>query len=108
VKKPKNSIILVITVFSIILCGCPAVTLLFRGVPDLFDGLNQFVFAGDASSNTIINLLLNFGLICLSGIMLLVPLGLVIYLYTQRSKKTPLAPLEPTGVSEDDPIPPTH
>ena len=108
VKKPKNTIILVLTVFSVILCGCPAVTLLFRGVPSLFDGLSQIAYAGEVANNITISIFLNVGLICFSGILLLIPLALVIYLLVQRNKKIPLAPLEPTGVSEDDPIPPTH
>lgn len=107
-KKQKNKSILVLTVFSVILCGCPGVVLLFTGFPNLIDGLNKIAFAGEVSNNTTISILLNVGIVCLSGILLLVPLGLVIYLLVQRNKKTPLEPLEPTGVSEEDPIPPTH
>lgn len=107
-KKPKNKIIILLTGLSVILCACPGVTLLVRGLSNLAETLSRFTYVGQLTNNETISLLLNIGSIGLSGILLLVPTGLAIYLLVQRSKKPPLEPLEPTGISEEDPIPPTH
>jgi len=82
--------------------------LLFNGVPNLIDGIIQIAFIGKVSNTVSINFLLNIGLVCLSGVLLLIPLGLMIYLWTQRSQKAPLESLELAGISGDEPIPPTH
>ncbi|MFU8826117.1 MAG: hypothetical protein ACNA70_01350 [Brevefilum sp.] len=105
-KKSKNKPILVITVISAFICGCPGMILLSSSIPNLIDGISQLVFNGNISNNAFISLLLNIGLVCLSGLLLLVPLGLGVYLWTQRSKKAPLESLELTGISGDEPIPP--
>lgn len=107
-KKPNKNIIPVITVISLFICGCPGLALIFMGLPPVIDGFNQIVFSGQVSGSFFISYLLSVGLVCLSGIFLLIPAGLVIYLWVQRNKKPPLDPLEPTGISEDEPIPPTH
>lgn len=107
-KKPKNTMIPGLTVVSVIVCGCPGAAMLFLGIPSLLDGFSQIVYGGGMSASFIISYLLTVGFVCLSGIFLLISLSLVIYLLMQRNKKLPLEELEPTGVSKDDPIPPTH
>lgn len=107
-KQTKNIRIILLTGLVVILCACPGVFLLLRSMSGLLEVLSRFADIGQLTNNETINLLLNIGLICLSGMLLLVPTGLLIYLWVKRSKKPPLEPLVPTGISEDDPIPPTH
>ena len=47
------------------------------------------------------------GLVCLSGTLLLVPIVLIVLTVTKRPKQIEVQPIEPTGASKDDPIPPT-
>ena len=107
-NKPKNKIIIFLTALSVIFCACPGVALLVRGLANLAETLSRFTYVGQLTNNETISLLLNIGSIGLSGMLLLVPTGLAIYLLVQRRKTPPLDPLEPTGFSEEDPIPPTH
>ncbi|MEA3326968.1 MAG: hypothetical protein U9R53_06625, partial [Chloroflexota bacterium] len=46
-------------------------------------------------------------MVCVSALLILVPFVLVIIAVVKRSQKEDLEKLEPTGVSEDDPLPPT-
>jgi hypothetical protein len=46
-KNPKNKTIVVITVISAFICGCPGMLLLFNGVPNLIDGTIQIAFIGE-------------------------------------------------------------
>jgi hypothetical protein len=46
-------------------------------------------------------------MLCLGGVLILVPLILAIIGVVMRDKKEKLEELKPTGASKDDPIPPT-
>lgn len=107
-NKPKNKSILVLTIFAIILCGCPGLTLFLMGLASMTDAISGADSISDMLTGLNSNFLRGGWLVCLGGVLLLVPLVLVILVFVQRRKKTPITALEPTGASEEDPIPPTR
>ena len=105
--KNSNKTILVIALISIFLCGCPGLVLFFPGVSALVDALGQVDFYGSVL-DAIGNGFLNGGfLVCLAGLLIPVPIVLLIVVLVQRSGKKGLEKIEPTGVSKDEPLPPT-
>lgn len=107
-KRQRNKSIIFLTIFSVILCGCPGGALFFRGASMLLDAFTRFDSVGELFSNFATSIFPGGWRICSSGILLLIPLGLVVLLLQQPKKDAILEPLEPTGVSEDEPIPPPH
>lgn len=107
-KKPNNRTILVLTIFSIILCGCPGLGILLIGLGNIADTAARLDSLSRIFTDFDVSYLQGVWMVCLSGIFLLVPIVLVILVFTQRGKKVPVKPLVPTGVSTEDPIPPTR
>jgi ABC-type xylose transport system permease subunit len=107
-NKKRQKTLMIIALVSIFLCGCPGCYTLFRGVtyfPAAMGTIQSFEdFMADLGAG-----FLNGGwMVCLSGFMILIPFVLVIIAVVQRSKnKDVMEELEPTGASEEDPIPPT-
>jgi hypothetical protein len=105
-KKDTNKTIMIIALVSIILCGCPGCFLLFPGMNNLMDAMG--------SIDTFEDLLADLGdgfaqggwMLCLGGLLILVPFILAVIAVVKRDKGDKLEELEPTGVSKDDPIPP--
>jgi len=98
---------MIIALISIVICGCPGCILLFPGVTSMVDTVGHI--------NTFQDLLADFGdgfvqggwMLCLGGVLILVPFILAIIAVVKRDKGNELEELKPTGVSKDDPIPPT-
>lgn len=107
-KSQKSKTIIFLTIFSVILCGCPGAALFFSGASILLDSVSQINSLGELISNFMTGLFPGGWRLCLSGILLLIPLALVVLLLLQPKKEAALEPLEPTGISEDEPIPPPH
>jgi hypothetical protein len=106
-EKDKNKTIMIIALISIVICGCPGCILLFPGVTSMVDAAGHI--------DTFQDLLTDFGdgfvqggwMLCLGGVLILVPFILAIIAVVKRDKGNELEELKPTGVSKDDPIPPT-
>ena len=104
-RKTSRTLLIVILV-SIFLCACPGLALLIPGI----DALANVVVMDPAvnQSDYASQLVVSGGLICLSAVLIFIPIILLlIWLVTRKSKK-PYDPLEPTGASSGDPLPPTR
>jgi hypothetical protein len=107
-KKKRQKTLMIIALVSIFVCGCP-------GCLALFEGLRYFPPAvGTSSSFEDVARGLGAGfmnggwMVCLSGLLILVPFILVLSAVIQRAGKADdIEELPPTGASQDDPIPPT-
>ena len=106
-KKSKNKAILTITLITLVLCGCPGSLLALGGFLSLGENLASVVVFGDYLADVQYELLEAGAMICLGGLILVVPLIMIILTLTQRKTKETLEALEPTGASAGDPIPPT-
>lgn len=106
-KNEKNKTIMILALISIVLCACPGCILLFPGMSSLIDAVG--------SINSIEDLLADLGngfvqggwMICVGGVLIIIPFILAVIAVLKREKKEELEELEPTGASKDDPIPPT-
>jgi len=106
-KNDNNKTIMIIALISIVLCACPGCIFLFPGVISLMNAIG--------SINTFEDLLSDLGagftqggwMLCLGGVLIIIPFVLAIIAVLKREKKDELEKLEPTGASKDDPIPPT-
>ena len=107
-KKKSQKTLMVIALVSIFICGCPGCFLLFEGFryfPPAIGTINSFE---DLMRDLAAGFTNGGWMICLSGLLILLPLILVIIAVIQRvATKDEIEELEPTGVSKDDPIPPT-
>jgi uncharacterized SAM-binding protein YcdF (DUF218 family) len=104
-SRKTSRTLLIISLVSIFLCACPGLALLIPGIDALADLVAMNPAADQAGYAR--GLLVSGGLICLSAALILIPvILLLVWLFTRKSKK-PYDPLEPTGASSDDPIPPT-
>jgi len=106
-KKDKKKIIMIVALVSIFLCGCPGCYFLVEGLLTFYDGVNNI--QGSAGFWESIGYGFSQGgwMVCVSGLLILVPFVLVIIAVIKRTQKEKLEELEPTGVSKDDPLPPT-
>lgn len=107
-NKSNNRTILVLTIISIILCGCPGLAFLLMGLGSMADTAARLDSFSRILTDFNVSYLSGVWMVCLSGFLLLVPIVMVILVFVQRGKKTPVTTLEPTGVSTEDPIPPTR
>ena len=107
-KKSNNRTVLIFTIFSIILCGCSGLAFLLVGLSNMADTAARLDSFSRIITDFNLSYLRGVWQVCLSGILLLVPIVMVLLVFVQRSKKTAVTPLEPTGVSTEDPIPPTR
>lgn len=103
-KKTRQTILILLLV-SIFLCACPGLILVISGVEGLLDAVSVGNAAGQEEYAW--DLILNGGLVCLSIVLIFVPVILfLIWLFGRKSKDS-IDLLEPTGASSNDPIPPT-
>ena len=106
-KKGKKKTIMIIALVSVFLCGCPGCYWLVEGLFSLYEVLNN-IQGFEGPRTFLFDFITQSGWkILLSGILILVPVVLVIIALVIRSKKEELEELEPTGVSKDEPLPPT-
>ena len=106
-KKPKKKIIMIIALISIFLCGCPGCYWLVEGLFAFYEVLNN-IQGFEGPRMFLFDFLTQSGWkLLLSGVLIMVPVILVFIALVIRTKKEDLEELEPTGVSKDDPLPPT-
>ena len=105
-KKSKKQTLIVLTWLSVILCGCPGILLLIVGLVGIVSALGGMPIPSDLFGDYNPGFFQGGGLVCLSGLLLLVPIVLAAISVINRPKKTEVKPIEPTGASKDDPIPP--
>jgi hypothetical protein len=106
-KKSKKQTLVVLTWLSVVLCGCPGGLLLVMGLVNMVSALGGMPFPTIIFGNQDPGLFQGGWMLCLSGLLLLVPIVLMIILVINRPKKIEVQPIKPTGASKDDPIPPT-
>jgi hypothetical protein len=105
--KLKKQTLVVLTWLSVILCGCPGGYFLVMGLMSVVSALSGMPFPSELLGDYDLGFFWGVGLVCLSGLLLLVPIVLVVVSVVNRPKKVEIQPIEPTGASKDDPIPPT-
>jgi hypothetical protein len=106
-KKSKKHTLIILTWISVILCGCPGGVLLLLGLVNMVSALGGMAFPAIIIGNQDPGYLQGGWMLCLSGMLLLIPIVLLIISAVNRPKKIEVQPIEPTGASKDDPIPPT-
>lgn len=104
-NKPKKSLI-IITLISIFLCGCPGCFLLFEGAQRFSSAIGPFDSFEDISQGFATGLLNGGWMVCLSGFFIMIPTIFALVAVFARDKKDELEAIEPTGVSKEEPIPP--
>lgn len=106
-NNKSNKTVLVLALISIFLCGCPGVGLFIPGVSALVDAIVNADINGSVWDALGAGLLNGGYMVCLAGLLIPIPVVLLIVALVKRSKKKELEKLEPTGVSKDEPLPPT-
>ena len=104
-QKQKKTL-LIITLVSIVLCGCPACFLIIPGLRALTDAIDR-VYSYATFLPEIGHGFLEGGwMLCLGSFMLIVPATLLIVQLFKPKKKPEIEKLEPKGISSEDEIPP--
>ena len=97
---------MIIALVSIFACGCPGGFLFYAG----FRQISQAVGAVNTFRDLLLDLvtgLVNGGwLVCPSIVIILIPILLGLLAVLKKEKKDELEELAPTGVSQDEPLPP--
>ena len=106
-KKDSKKTIMIVALVSIFLCGCPGCYFLVNGLSHFYNSVGNIQDVEDFWMDLAYGFRQGGWLVCLSGLLILVPFILVIYAVVKRTKKEDLEELEPTGVSKEDPLPPT-
>lgn len=108
--KEKNRIWIFLAWLTVILCGCITFTSFGLGIWQTVASVSRLPTFSDYDMSYQTDLFGAVGLLCMSGVGMLILVILLIIMLKTRNKKEqikPIASLEPTGASEDDPIPPT-
>lgn len=106
-KNKRQKTLMIIALVSIFLCGCPACFTLIQGIGYFPAAIGTLQSFDDLLGNLAAGFLNGGWMVCMSGFLILVPFILVVVAVVNRAKKDEkLEELEPTGVSEEDPIPP--
>ena len=106
-KKDKKKTIMIIALISILICGCPGCFLTMFGITSLMDATGSIDSFEDLLSDLGEGFIEGGWMFCLGAVFVLIPFILAIIAVVIRKKEGELEELEPTGVSKDDPLPPT-
>ena len=107
-KKKQQKTWMIIALVSVFVCGCPGCFTLYQGVRYFQAAVGTIQSFEDLLADLGAGFLNGGWMVCLSGFMILIPFILVIVAVVKRSKTTEdVEALEPTGASQEDPIPPT-
>jgi len=107
-KKNRQKTLMIIALVSIFVCGCPGCLLLFEGLGDFLPAIGAINSFEDPMQDLASGFINGGWMVCLSGVFILVPFILVIIAVVKRAATgDEIEEIEPTGVSKDDPIPPT-
>lgn len=108
-KKDKKKTFMILALVSIVICGCPGCYLMIPGISSLIDATGGSIDSfEDLLSDLGEGFVLGGWKLCLGGIFVLVPFVLAFIAVLIRNQDQGLEKLEPTGASEDEPIPPTN
>ncbi len=99
--------IMVIALISIVICGLPGCILLIPGINAFMNNIGSINDFQDLFDDLLFGFSKGGWMVCLAGLFILVPFVLVIIAVVSRGKQKKVETLEPTGISKDDPIPPT-
>jgi len=105
-KNQGNKTIAILALISILLCACPGCAFLVPGLGFFLESFGNVQDVGSYFTYFSYGFRQGGWLICLGGFLIMVPFILAIIALVKGSKRTLLEPLEPTGASRDDPIPP--
>ena len=106
-KKDGKKTIMIIALISILICGCPGCYFLYQGFSNFSDSIGSINSYEDLLGDLGAGFMNGGWMVCLSGFLILIPFVLVIIaVVSRRKKKEPPKPA-PSGISNDDPIPPT-
>lgn len=106
-NKPKKKIYLILTLVSVFLCACPGITLLLPGIQAIIGNISAFN-TFDSLLSMIVNGILQGGwMVCPGAVLMLAPILLAVVAFVMRKESKTLDLPQPTGISQDDPIPPT-
>ena len=105
-KKDSKKTIMIVALVSIFICGCPGCYFLIEGLFSFYDSVNNIQEFENTWMALVDSISQGGWMVCLSGLLIIVPFILVIIALVNRSKKEGLEKLEPTGVSKEDPLPP--
>lgn len=106
-KIEDHKTIMILALVSIFLCACPGCFLLVPGIGILLDAPGDVQNFSDLLNDIWTGLTRGGWLICVGGLLIFVPFILASIAVLKNNGVDEIAPLEPTGISEKDPIPPT-
>ena len=106
-KFEGNKTIMVLALISILLCACPGCLLLLPGTVVLVGGLGDLQNFNDLVNAVWTGLIRGGWIVCAGSLLILVPFVLASIAVLKKDDLDEIEPLEPTGISEKDPIPPT-
>lgn len=89
-----------------VLCGCPGWFLLAPGMSIFLEAIKGIPPNDGFPPGSAQGIFQGGLMICLGGLLILVPLTLLIISFLLKGNKDELVDIEPTGISQDDPIPP--
>lgn len=104
--RQNKKIIIFLALVSIVLCGFPGCFLLMPGFNSLFGAMQYIQNFADFQHGFIRGIVQGGWMICIGGLLILIPVSLGVIAVIKHVKKDPIKDLEPTGVSKDEPIPP--
>ena len=106
-KIEGNKTIMGVALVSILLCACPGCLLLVPGTVVLVGSLGDVQNFNDLANAVWTGLTRGGWIVCAGGFLILIPFILASIAVLKKDDIDEIEPLEPTGISEQDPIPPT-
>ena len=105
-KPKRNKTMMIIALVSIFACGGPGCFLFYAGFRQLASALGAVSSFEDLLQETLTGFANGGWLVCPSVIVILIPVLLVLIALLGKGKKEKLEGLDPTGISQEDPLPP--
>jgi len=106
-KKSKKNIYLILTLVSVFLCACPGISVFLPGMQAFIGHIGVFRSLDSLFSMIAMGIIQGGWLVCPGAVLMLVPILLAVVTLVMRKESKTLEPPQPSGVSQDDPIPPT-
>ena len=106
-KIEDHKTIMVLALVSILLCACPGCLILLPGTLVLVGSVGDIQNFNDLVNAVWTGFIRGGWSVCIGGFLILVPFVLASIAVMKKSDLDEIEPLEPTGISEKDPIPPT-
>jgi hypothetical protein len=98
----KKKVLLIILIITVFLCGCPGIAMIIEEVTSLGNAFAGRIQDPGLWGQALVEGMGNLGfLVCIGGLVVLVPIILLIVWFLVRKQKP-----KPGGASGADPIPP--